>query len=139
MTDDTHNASTTAEYAVGYGRPPKETQFKPGQSGNPKGRPKHTRNFKTDLREELDSMIRVQEGGRDLVISKQRALVKRHIELALNGDIRAINTLTVNISKVLGMEDIDEAEKTLPEEDKAILERYRRRITNVDDSERGDN
>ena len=28
------------DYEVGYGRPPKKTQFKKGQSGNPKGRPK---------------------------------------------------------------------------------------------------
>ena len=30
------------EYSVGYGRPPKSTQFRRGRSGNPKGRPKET-------------------------------------------------------------------------------------------------
>ena len=41
------------EYDVGYKKPPKRTQFKPGQSGNPRGRPKGTKNLKTDLAEAL--------------------------------------------------------------------------------------
>ena len=32
------------DYEVGYGKPPKSRQWKPGQSGNPKGRPKGARN-----------------------------------------------------------------------------------------------
>ena len=54
------------EYEVGHGKPPKHTQFKPGESGNPKGRPKGTKNLATDLSEELAEMIVVNEGGRQL-------------------------------------------------------------------------
>src|ERR1700742_2968486 len=50
---------------VGYKRPPKHTQFRPGQSGNPKGRPKGTQNLKSDLREELGEIVRVREGDRE--------------------------------------------------------------------------
>jgi hypothetical protein len=39
----------SGDYQVGYGKPPKHTQFKPGKSGNPQGRPKGTKNLKTDL------------------------------------------------------------------------------------------
>ena len=47
--------ATSERSEVGYRKPPKATQFKQGQSGNPHGRPKGTKNLKTDLIEELSS------------------------------------------------------------------------------------
>ena len=61
---------------VGYGNPPVHARFKPGQSGNPKGRPKGTANLSTDLRVELSEQVDVREGSRDLRVSKQRAMLK---------------------------------------------------------------
>lgn len=78
---------------IGYGRPPKKSQFKPGQSGNPKGRPKGSVNLATDLSSELGELISVKENGRTRRISKQRALVKSLAAKALQGDIRALTTL----------------------------------------------
>src|SRR5207237_8691001 len=49
---------------VGYGRPPSPSRFKPGQSGNPRGRPKGQRNLLSDLRDELAEKIRIREGDR---------------------------------------------------------------------------
>src|SRR5260370_38480133 len=57
---------------IGYKRPPRDCQFVPGQSGNPNGRPKGTRNFKTDLRQELNEIVSFREGDREVSISKQR-------------------------------------------------------------------
>ena len=34
-------------YAVGWGKPPRHTRFKKGQSGNPKGRPPGSKNMNT--------------------------------------------------------------------------------------------
>jgi Family of unknown function (DUF5681) len=55
---------------IGYGSPPKRTQFKPGQSGNPSGRPKGIRNFRTELLDELAESITIKEGDKDVTVSK---------------------------------------------------------------------
>lgn len=109
--------------AAGYRRPPKSGQFKPGQSGNPKGRKKHVANFKTDLIDELRETITVRENGRERKISKQRAFLKALMALAIKGDIRAINAIvacTRNFgtgSEAPGADDVDI-------EDLDILENY---------------
>ena len=71
------------DYEVGYKKPPKQSQFKQGQSGNPRGRPKGTKNLKTDLLEELGEQILVREGSRTRKISKQRAMLKNLIAQTL--------------------------------------------------------
>jgi Family of unknown function (DUF5681) len=58
--------------AVGYRRPPRNRQFKPGQSGNPTGRPKGAKNFATALAEELDAPITATENGKRKTISNER-------------------------------------------------------------------
>ena len=67
---------------VGYKRPPKEHRFRPGQSGNPGGRPKGARSFKSDLRDELSELINFQDGENQHTVSKQRALIKRLVASA---------------------------------------------------------
>lgn len=49
------------DYDVGYGKPPKRTQFKKGKSGNPKGRPKGAKGVKASLKRELESKITIQK------------------------------------------------------------------------------
>ena len=83
--------------SVGYKRPPKHTQFKSGQSGNPRGRPKGTRNLATDLKEELQEKILVTEGGKQRETTKQRAMIKSLLAKALKGDVRAIGVLLKQI------------------------------------------
>ncbi|MET0048182.1 MAG: DUF5681 domain-containing protein [Sedimenticola sp.] len=87
-------ANKPSDYEVGYGKPPKATQFQPGQSGNPKGRPKGTKNLKTDLQEVLNEKVQVNAGGQTLEVTKQRAMLMRACELALQGNIRAIEFVT---------------------------------------------
>lgn len=96
---------------AGYKRPPSHTQFKAGQSGNPKGRPKHVRNLKTEFLEELGEVIRVREGDRELTISKQRALIKALVAAAIKGDMRATNAIVSFCTRAFG----DEPEDTEPE------------------------
>lgn len=57
-----------ATYEVGYGKPPATTRFKPGQSGNPRGRPKGAKNRLPKLNEERLKMIILQEAYRDITV-----------------------------------------------------------------------
>ena len=77
------------DYEVGYGRPPVATRFKAGQSGNPKGRAKGTRNLTTVFNEELNTKVTIQENGRKRQITKAQAMAKQHVNKAVSGDARS--------------------------------------------------
>jgi hypothetical protein len=125
--------------AVGYCRPPRHTRFKPGRSGNPKGRPKGTLNLKTDLGEELSERIRVREGERDLKVSKQRAMLKALVAKALKGDARAANVILNLVSKLFEPEVAAERLPNLTVDDQVILERFLARSLREVDAERSCN
>jgi Family of unknown function (DUF5681) len=47
-------------YVVGYGRPPIESRFQLGSSGNPRGRRKGSKNLKTLIRKAMTASISIQ-------------------------------------------------------------------------------
>ena len=112
------------QYEVGYGKPPKNRQFRKGQSGNSNGRPKGTKNLKTDLMEELQESILVREGIQRIKLSKQRALIKGLTARALKGDARATNTLVNLVLRLVEQEDPQDVEQPLSAEDSAVLEAF---------------
>lgn len=77
------------DYEVGYGKPPKATQFKPGQSGNRKGRPQGGQNFSTTLKNELNSTVVITENGRRKKVTKRAVISKQLINKAMSGDPKA--------------------------------------------------
>ena len=93
MANDGSDDVEQAPYPVGYRKPPRQHRFKPGQSGNPAGRPRKSRNLNTLLEEELDRPIVIKEHGRERRIPKREAIVKRLVANALNGDQRTLAML----------------------------------------------
>ena len=83
-------AGKGGDYKVGYGRPPEETRFRKGHSGNPKGRPKSRKSGKTDIGELLNEPVEVKVGGEVRKMSTFEASVWRLARKALDGDFRAI-------------------------------------------------
>jgi len=78
---------------VGYGRPPKTTRFKKGQSGNPKGRPKGSLNVATVLIKTLREKVVINENGQRKTVTKFEAALKQLVNKALGSDIRALRLL----------------------------------------------
>ena len=126
---------TSENNDVGYGKPPKETQFKPGQSGNPNGRPKGSKNLATDLKEELAQKIVITEGGQQQEITKQRAMLKALLSKALKGNFHAANTLLNLKARIEQTESNSSPDDTISEEDADILENFATRIRNSNPSD----
>jgi uncharacterized protein DUF5681 len=80
-------------YEVGFGKPPRSRQFKPGQSGNPAGRPRGAKNFATAIEQELKSRVIITENGRRKRISKREVIAKHLVNKAAGGDLKAIPLL----------------------------------------------
>jgi hypothetical protein len=112
---------------IGYCRPPKTSQFKPGKSGNPRGRPKGSTNLATDLSAELGEKITVREAGRPHRVSKQRALIKSLMAKALQGDVRAAATVLALHARI-GAESIDDKWSLIGDDELQILRRFAPRL-----------
>ncbi len=91
--------SRSDDDAIGYGKPPKHSRFKPGQSGNPRGRPRRNRSIETMIKRELDLMISISEGGRELRISKREAIVKQFVNRAIKGDAKPLQMMLAHLEK----------------------------------------
>jgi Family of unknown function (DUF5681) len=80
-------------YVVGYGRPPAASQFQPGQSGNPNGRPKGVRNASSLARDALERPINVKVKGTWKKMTVRKAAYLRLAESAVAGDAKALDYL----------------------------------------------
>lgn len=103
------------EDRVGYGCPPKHTRFKPGRSGNPRGRPRKSKQLEDLIRRELDEKIVAKEGGRDRHITKREAIVKQLVNRAIKGDTKPLQLVLAHLEKHREVEpfvatEVDDAE-----------------------------
>lgn len=112
-----------AKYKVGYGKPPKKHQFKPGQSGNKKGRPPKSNNAVTILKDRLAAKIIVKEGGKQRQTTKLDALMMQTINTALQGNLKAASMI-FDILDRKGLMDSVNMDSLLPENHLDILEEF---------------
>ncbi len=107
-----------ADYETGYMKPPKSSRFKPGQSGNPKGRPRGSTNTYRLLDDIVNEKVQITKNGRPIRISKKLAMLLQAANKAAQGDLKALNILIplmleadakreklANVSDVLNQDD----------------------------------
>jgi hypothetical protein len=95
-------------YEVGYGRPPKGTQFKKGQSGNPRGRPKDSKNLSSRIKAVMGRKVTIPENGRPRRVAWGDALLMKVVSKALAGDMSAAR-LAISL-----LQSVEEASPTSP-------------------------
>ena len=85
-------------YTIGYAKPPPETRYKPGQSGNPKGRPKgktkpaqlpQEERLKEIILEEAYRAIKVNDGDKQVTVPMAQAIMRSLAVTAAKGNTRA--------------------------------------------------
>jgi hypothetical protein len=120
-----HDRRGGKDYEVGYGRPPQHTRFKPGQSGNAKGRPKGARNLATDLKEILGQTVRVTENGCPTRYTKQQLMLITALNKSIKGDPRATaNILSLAAKAGLLAPEPDGADAPLSAQDKELIDLF---------------
>jgi hypothetical protein len=119
---------TDRDYTVGYKRPPKHTQFRSGQSGNPRGKTKGRKNLKTELLEELTQKVIVTENGRQRALSKQTVMVKRMVADAVQGDPKGRDHLLKLIGQIDAVEASQQSRSPASAEDAEIMARFKARL-----------
>lgn len=102
MTDKTDGSDAEQ---VGYGKPPKEYQYKPGQSGNPKGRPKGPGNLLKQISKHAAKKVKVVEGGVEKKMARFDVVIAAMFNKASKGDVaaaRLISNLVLAAAQISG-------------------------------------
>ena len=81
------------EYEVGYRKPPKHSRFKKGQSGNPRGKSRGTKNSATLLKQALLASVLGKQNGHETKTTKLRVIVTRLIHQAMKNHYPSIRLL----------------------------------------------
>lgn len=130
MKNGKRKKTPTGDYPVGYCRPPKDTRFQPGRSAYPKGRPKGTRNFDTELEAALGRTVDIPAEGKSRRMSKRALMIEATLNRAIKGDMRAV-ALIIQFEerrRARNPEPESEAPEVAPEDEeilKGFLDRHR--------------
>lgn len=100
-------------YDVGYRRPPKARQWMPGQSGNPSGKKKGTKNAATILNEIMQRKITITDNGKPRKITLHEGLYLKYVGPALKGDLKAAAFLLNVYAAIQNTEAVREANRVV--------------------------
>jgi hypothetical protein len=129
--------TSDAVNAVGYGRPPLHSQFKPGQSGNPRGRPKGARSTQKILHDELHQKIKVVEGGRRVSMTKLEYLIRKLVNGAMQKGPKEFDVLLKLMQRFEMPPDVDGTASEMEKEDLEMLRYYLTSRAKIPDSGEG--
>jgi hypothetical protein len=113
---------------IGHGRPPRAYQFKPGESGNPRGRPRGRKNEATILNELLNRKIPVQQGGKTRRVTILEAILLRFTEDSLKGNTKSAAFLLNRHSAFANAGSLPETDDQLTHDDRDVLEAFARKL-----------
>lgn len=114
----------SGDYEVGRARPPVHSQFKPGQSGNPKGRPRQNKSFQAYLREALMELMTIKKGNRKMRVPKVIGMIEKQIQNGFNGSTPAFRALAPLILALLEQENQGGTPSSVNEDEWLLMERY---------------
>ena len=115
------------DYQVGYGKPPRHTQFAKGQSGNPRGRPLASKSLATLVSEALNERVIVAEDGGRRKISKREAIIKQLVNRSAKADLRAIKILLDIVREIESQTAPETVENSFSAADDKVLEQIKAR------------
>ncbi|MBZ9873179.1 DUF5681 domain-containing protein [Mesorhizobium sp. BR1-1-9] len=115
-----------AEYDVGYGKPPVNSRFEKGRSGNPNGRPKGKKNVNTMLRDAFFAPIQIQQNGKTTAVTALEAIILKLRNNAIGGDYRsAVQALQLAARSVEQEESGQPGAETSPLGEQTMIELMR--------------
>lgn len=120
-------APGSSDYEVGYGRPPKANQFQPGQTGNPRGRPKGSRSVDVILQDISSRKMTIAEQGRTQRIPKLEVMLLQLANHATRGDLRALKLYLEFIDRYCRRAGGSVRSEEITSEDLEILADYLRK------------
>ena len=116
------------DYEVGFGKPPRHTQFKKGQSGNPRGRPSGSKNLSTLVIEALNELVVVAENGGRRKITKRQAIITQLVNQSAKADWRATKLLLDILQAIEARTEPVAAETSFDAADERVIEQLRARL-----------